>query len=352
MLANGRVVTDSPLDDLYHEQTAFTCGDCHYGSSGANDRYGDFRSAGCTACHMPYSLDGQYRGTDPNVRRDEPADPDAIRAPERPHVKRHLVTSIAKALPSGEQVQGINDYACAGCHQGSNRTVMQFWGIRLDQNQDVRRGNQYPANPVSYQSTSGDPRLFDPVVGNNTFNGRNRNQYLAFEDYDGDARDDTPEDVHYEAGMACIDCHGSPDAHGGDVTDPDSADIYSRMEHGVAIQCEDCHGTADTYATTAQGLNYAGELVDLGVDSQGNTLKHVVLESDGNYYMYSRLDGAKHYLVQTKDTIVDAGKTHPFTGSTIYSPTASYCMGRNDGQVGTGLGPQQSGNGPNGFSHA
>lgn len=350
-LANGQVITDSPLDDLYHEQTAFTCGDCHYGSSGANNRYGDFRSAGCSACHMPYSLDGVYRGTDPNVRRDEPADPDNIRAPERPHVKRHLVTSIAKTLPSGEEVQGINDYACAGCHQGSNRTVMQYWGIRLDQNQDVRRGNQYPANPVSYQNTSGDTRLFDALVGNNTFNGRNRNQYLAFEDYDGDNRDDTPADVHYEAGMACIDCHGSFDAHGGDVTDPDGADIYSRMEHGVAIDCEDCHGTADAYAATAQGVNYKGETVDLGVDSKGNPMRHVQLEADGNYYMYSRLDGAKHYLVQTKDTVVDSGKTHPFSGEEIYSQKASYCMGRNDGQASTGLGPQQTGNGPNGFSH-
>src|SRR5207342_2486246 len=100
---------------------------------------------------------------------------------------------------NGASVEGITDYACAGCHQNANRDVLTFWGIRLDQNQDVRNGRQYPANPSSFATTQGDTRLYDPVVGNNTFNGRNANQHLLFEDYDGDGRDDTPPDVHYEA---------------------------------------------------------------------------------------------------------------------------------------------------------
>ena len=212
--ALGRAITDSPLADLYHEQVAFTCGDCHLGSSGANNRYGDFRPSGCAACHMPYSLDGRSRSRDPNVPKTEPLDPDQIRAPERAHVRGHRIRSTKKTLASGESIEGIDDVTCAGCHQGSNRTVMQYWGIRLDQNQDVVRGDQYPANPVTFRTTRNDTRLFDPVVRNNTFNGRNHNQYLLFEDYDGDGRDDTPADVHYEAGMGCVDCHGSVDVHG------------------------------------------------------------------------------------------------------------------------------------------
>ena len=207
--ADNSIITGSHLADLYHEQVAFTCGDCHLGSAGANNRYGDFRSSGCTACHRRYSLSGRSGTTDPNVDKTEPLDPDDIDPPERAHVRQHRIVSVARTLPSGQMVQGIDDYACAGCHQGSNRTVMQYWGIRLDQNQDVRRNFQYPANPVSYRSTSGDTRLFDPVVGNNTFNGRNRNQYLLEEDYDGDGRDDTPPDVHYEAGVGWMDWEGS-----------------------------------------------------------------------------------------------------------------------------------------------
>ena len=136
-----------------------------------------------------------------------------------PHVKRHLIVSTARTDPSGEQIMGMDDYTCAGCHQGSNRTVMQYWGIRLDQNQDVRRGRQYPSQPASYVRTNNDQRLFGfegrPDRGNNReFNGRNANQYLLEEDYDGDGRDDTPPDVHYDAGMGCIDCHGTVDPTG------------------------------------------------------------------------------------------------------------------------------------------
>src|SRR4029078_11024187 len=53
------VITDSPLARLFIEQVTFTCGDCHLGSAGQNNRAGDFRSSGCSACHMPYSLTGR-----------------------------------------------------------------------------------------------------------------------------------------------------------------------------------------------------------------------------------------------------------------------------------------------------
>ncbi len=349
LLPDNRALTDSKLANLYHEQVAFTCGDCHLGSAGANNRAGDFRSSGCTACHMPYSLGGRSGSGDPNVNAFEPLDPDDIEPGERPHVRRHLVTSVAQTLPSGEFVQGIDDMACAGCHQGSNRTVMQFWGIRLDQNQDVRNNRQYPANPTSYQNTSGDTRLFDPVVDNNTFNGRNRNQYLAFEDYDGDGRDDTPPDVHHEAGMGCIDCHGSGDLHGGDTAVP-GANIYSRMEQAVAIRCESCHGDANGYAPTASGQTYDGQPAQLAMDANGEPLRHVFRDGSGDYWLRSRLTGNLHYVKQTLDTIVDNGRTEP-GGAPVFNVLASYAMGRADGNPSTGLGPQQDGGVTPGFSH-
>ena len=87
---DNSVKPNSALANLYHEQVAFTCGDCHLGSAGANNRYGDFRSSGCTACHMRYSLDGRSRSGDPKVNKNEPANPDAIAAPERPHIRRQI----------------------------------------------------------------------------------------------------------------------------------------------------------------------------------------------------------------------------------------------------------------------
>ncbi len=351
-LADGRVVSDSNLAKLYHEQIAFTCGDCHLGSAGANNRYGDYRSSGCTSCHMRYSLSGRSSSTDPQIRKNEPFDPNDIDAPERPHVDRHLIRSVARTLTTGEVVEGMDDYTCAGCHQGSNRTVMQYWGIRLDQNQDVRRGNQYPANPVSFQNTRLDTRLFDPVVGNNEFNGRNANQYLLFEDYDGDTRDDTPPDVHYEAGMGCIDCHGSHDLHGGTVGDDNDSYVLSRQEQAVAIRCESCHGAADAYALTQSDTTYKGVVADVAMDAEGNSLRHVVKEGE-HYFLYSRLTGKRHYVKQTLDVIVDNDKINPLDGNRVYTPKGSYAMGRADGLDSTGIGPQQTGLAitPN-FSHA
>jgi len=344
------VITGSPLANLFHEQVAFTCGDCHLGSSGANNRYGDFRSSGCTACHMRYSQSGRSGSSDPNIDKTEPLDTDDIDDPERPHVMTHRIASVHKTLPGGTVIQGIDDYACVDCHQGSNRTVMQYWGLRLDQNADVRNNRQYPANPVTHQTTSGDVRLFDPAVGNNTFNGRNRNQYLRFEDYDGDGRDDTPEDVHYEAGLGCIDCHGSYDLHGGD-TATTGAEIASRMEQQVAIRCENCHGTIDAYAATQQGVGYDGATKELAVDSKGNVLKHVVRAGAGEYYLTSRLTGAVHYVPQTMDVVVDSGRLHPFTSQPLYSAKASYAMGRADADPSNGIGPLQTGGVTSGFSH-
>ncbi|MEZ5988210.1 MAG: hypothetical protein R3F30_03650 [Planctomycetota bacterium] len=348
--AANRVIPDSRLSHLLREQFAFTCGDCHLGSAGANNRAGDFRSSGCTACHMPYSLDGRSRSQDPNVPKDEPLDPDDIDDPERSHVRAHRIVSVHKTLPGGQRIEGMDDLTCAGCHQGSNRTVMQYWGIRLDQNQDVRRNRQYPANPQTWRGTRDDERLFPPEVGNRTFNGRNFNQYLSFEDYDGDGKDDTPADVHHEAGMGCIDCHGSYDLHGGDVG-ATAGNIRSRMEQGVAIKCESCHGSATAYAQVQTGLAWDGQQRELAVDRKGNLLRHVYKATDGHYYLVSKLDGVTHWVPQTMDTIVDNGKTHPVSGNKLYSVKASYAMGRDDNSTATGIGPQQGFLPHAGFSH-
>ena len=346
---DNSVVTGSPLANLFMEQVVFTCGDCHLGSAGQNNRAGDYRSSGCSACHMPYSLGGRSGSSDPNVNKFEPLDPDDIDAPERAHLRSHRIANIAKTLPGGVNVPGIDDATCAGCHQGSNRTVMQYWGIRLDQNADVANHRQYPANPQNHQTTHTDGRLFPATVGNHTFNGRNGFQYLLTEDYDGDARDDTPADVHYEAGLGCIDCHGSNDMHGGNVNDPDRP-LLSRMEQNVSIRCENCHGTLEAYAATQPGTDYDGVARSLAVDGKGNALRHVYLHPEG-YFLKSRLTGALHYVPQVKDLVADNAAVNPFTGRPVYSPKASYAMGRVDADPANGVGPMQTGGVTAGFSH-
>ncbi len=338
----NRVRYGSPLETLIDEQVSITCGDCHLYSAGQNDRYADFRGSGCTACHMEYSYDGRSRSGDPNVPRNEPANPDAIAAGERAHVEAHQIRNVAKILPNGAFVRGISDRACVGCHQGSNRTVLQFWGIRLDQNQDLTNNFQYPQNPANFQNTAQDDRLYDPGVNNNTFNGRNANQHILFEDYDNDQRDDTPPDVHYEAGMGCIDCHGSRDLHGGTEGDPTSGQIRSRQNQVTTISCESCHGGIAQRAGTGPCTTYDGRAAECVQDREGNALRHVTKDAAGDYWLVSRVSGQRHYIPQVHDVVVDNNKRNPLNSRLIYNPRASYAMGRADGNDRTGIGPNQA----------
>ena len=348
------VIPGSDLEAVVQEAIVGNCADCHAYSSGANNRYADFRSSGCTSCHIEYSFDGRSRSTDPNVNKYEPADPDAIAAPERAHIMDHQIRNVAKILPNGGFTRGQSDKVCVGCHQGSNRTVLQFWGIRLDQNQDVVNNVQYPANPQNFVTTANDVRLFDPAVNNNTFNGRNANQYLLEEDYDGDNRDDTPPDIHYEKGMGCIDCHGSQDVHSGTEGSPIAGYIMSHQNQVVGATCKSCHGDTEGYAEYTDCTDYNGNAASCVTDRFGNPMRNVTYEGNGNYWLTSRVDGLRHYVPQTRDTVdVNGNKVNPLTSQLLYNPIASYAMGRYDGDFTTGIGPEQTTAGlvTNGFSH-
>lgn len=346
------IIPGTPLADLYRQTISSACGYCHLGSAGFRSRAGDFRSSGCTACHMEYALDGRSRSGDPNIDGQEPDNPDAVGAPELPHPNSHVIRSVARELPGGGFNIGISDYACVPCHQGSNRTVVQFWGIRSDDYEDVNNNLQYPANPATFQTATGDTRLYDPAMGNQTFAGRNPSQYLVFEDYDGDGRDDTPADIHHERDMGCIDCHGSRDVHNGYPGDSSSGGIPSRGEQSVMIACESCHGGIGGYAATAPCVDYQGQGAQCAVDRAGNPLRHVTVDDDGDFWLVSRVTGARHYVVQTLDVIVDSGKLNPLTNQSLYSAKASYAMGRADGNAQSGIGPQQLEPGSLGFAHS
>ncbi len=350
----NRIRANSPLEVLIDEQVNITCGNCHLYSAGDNNRYGDFRSSGCSACHMAYAASGRHIGNDPNIPTDEPANPDALAPGERAHIADHLIRNVARPLPGGRQALGIADQACAGCHQGSNRTVMQYWGIRLDQNRDLTQETQYPANPAAFTDTADDRRLFDPGLANATFNGRDAHQYIAFEDYDGDGRDDTPPDIHHERGLGCIDCHGSADLHGGTAGDQTSGAIVSRQDQATTIQCTTCHGTTADYARTAPCTTYAGDAAECVYDeieivqtdgrriARRTTLRHVTRDAAGETWLTSRVDGSRHYVVQLRDIVRPTGVVHPETRRALYNPKASFAMGRADGDPSTGIGPTQS----------
>ncbi len=344
----NRVGAGTALADLIDAQVNARCGDCHLWSAGSNDRAGRYRASGCPACHMEYANNGRYRGNDVNIPRDEPADPDALQPGERPHVRDHQIRNVIKTLPNGTTIRGISDRACLACHRDSNQTVLQYWGIRPDPDGDLGATRQYPFSPARYRAIDPAPYggtgpridLIDPATSA-TFDGRPADRYLEFEDYDGDGRDDTPPDVHAEAGMVCIDCHGSRDVHGGTADDPTSSEIVSRKEHATRITCESCHGTVDAFARTEPCETYTGEPAECAVDAGGNPLRHVTKDAAGHYWLRSRIEGDMYYVVQTRDVTVNTPRMHPTDDRPLYSPKASYAMGRADGNGQTGTGPRQ-----------
>jgi len=169
------------------------CPTCHLNAYGASDAPGLYRSSGCTACHMLYADDGRSRTTDPMITKSFPSHPAA-----------HRLTS---AIPVEQ---------CAHCHHRGGRIGLGYRGIR-------EGGYSPELTPVRGQV------LASPLYGNAP------GFYFSDEDT-ANTVDETPPDVHFTAGMVCVDCHVGADVHGDGF-------LSSFGHDRVGIRCEDCHGT-------------------------------------------------------------------------------------------------------------
>ncbi len=178
----------APRDDIHTAMDNYlpkNCTHCHQWSYGRNDARGNFRSSGCTACHMYYNNDGISLSKDPSAPQEIP-----------PHPQEHTLTSA------------INETQCEHCHYQGARIGLLYrgvieWGVSED-----------PPFPNIGESLHNHPPEF----------------YLQ-----ASADSNHPADLHYDAGMACADCHVGRDVHG-------DGRIYSTSKFQVAVRCENCHG--------------------------------------------------------------------------------------------------------------
>lgn len=168
------------------------CIGCHIQDFGPNDGPGRYRSSGCSACHSGYAEDGLARGGDPWVPRDAP-----------PHPIQHGLTPAA---PSS---------TCLSCHAAAGARIgLNYQGLR-----------EASAGAVGPRAVLVDRPLYGEPAGS----------FVSDEDGANDF-DETPADVHFEAGMDCVDCHGAAELHG-------DGHIYADAACEVRTRCEDCHGT-------------------------------------------------------------------------------------------------------------
>jgi hypothetical protein len=350
--------------DLFQEVLNQACTGCHLQSNYNNGRAGDYRSNGCTACHYESTVSGRSSSADVNisVSRYEPANPNNLTPGERSHVRDHRVRNIAKVPGPANPglttvVQGIDDANCRVCHSGSDRTVAHYWGFRLDQNQDLTNNNFFPTNNTVIFTLNAN------LFGENTnFNNRNINQWIQDEIWQEDVvtlignqgQDETPDDIHHEKGMGCIDCHSTGATHG-------RGKIYGRMKlatHEEDVLCETCHGTVTMYPEH-NGVN----IVDQGGQAISNTYRN----NNNEYWLVSKLNGSTHFIPLTRD-LVDMtqagpnGKTYPpgsnKYGQPVFNYTASAAMGvwESSQDLTNGLGPAQPTNAnfqmQDGFGHS
>lgn len=241
---------------------------------GSNDRPGDYRSSGCTACHVVYANDrspsnsGWYSAYGNQGLSFNP-DP-MISKKEKGHPIEHKFT---RSIPSSQ---------CITCHmhQG-NMFVNPYLGYTWwDQESDAEF--MYPKkqhNPTDEEMVRslrknpeaaaarglwGDVNFLEKVAELNPklketqfadYHGHGwvyravfkkdregnlltkKGEKISHDDKDKFKKAVHMKDVHLALGMQCVDCHFLNDNHGNGL-------LYVEPRAATAITCVDCHGTA------------------------------------------------------------------------------------------------------------
>ena len=248
---------------------------------GTNDHGGDYRSSGCSACHVIYANDRERAHSESyqqagNLGRSQTADA-SIPKNESGHPIRHQFTS---QIPSSQ---------CMVCHMhpGTNMVAsymgLTWWDNESDaaklyptkqhdpsQDEEQEKLNRNPegsslrglwSNLEFLQNTG--TADFNKVLENTQFGDSHGHGWLFRKVYKRDRKGnlldaqgkivapDDPQkfekavhldDIHLERGMHCVDCHFRQDSHG-------DGNLYNEPRASIEIACEDCHGTIQKKAT-------------------------------------------------------------------------------------------------------
>jgi hypothetical protein len=242
---------------------------------GSNDHPGDFRSSGCSACHVIYANDrdpshsAAYHNAG-NAGRSQTGDVNIPKS-ESGHPIKHQFTS---QIPTSQ---------CMVCHMhpGTNMVAtylgMTWWDNESDGDKLYPRDQHNPSQDEEREKLQRNPEgasvrglwselEFLAQTGTPEFNtGLKNTQFADFHshgwlfrkvfkrDRKGNLLDaqghlvssDDPEkfkkavhlnDIHLEKGMHCVDCHFRQDSHG-------DGNLYNEPRAAIEIACEDCHGS-------------------------------------------------------------------------------------------------------------
>jgi hypothetical protein len=248
---------------------------------GTNDHPGDYRSSGCSACHVIYAndRDASHSGSYSRFGHSglsASADP-TISKTESGHPIRHTFT---RSIPSSQ---------CMICHihPGTNMVTTYFgltwWDNEIDGDKMYPPTQRHLTEEQRFESLSRNPEAaaarglwsdnkFLERIGSPEFNSKLKTtqfadfhghgwifravfnhdrkgnwldkdgQQISFDDPDKFSKAVHLADIHLEKGMQCNDCHFAQDNHG-------NGKIYGEPRAAVEIDCIDCHGTIRQKAT-------------------------------------------------------------------------------------------------------
>lgn len=269
--------------------------DPHLSFMGTNDHPGDYRSSGCSGCHVIYANDRDPSHSGPYSKlghegKSQTIDP-TISKEESGHPIEHKFT---RQIPTSQ---------CMVCHMHQpNMFVNSFLGYTMwDYESDAPhmwpKKQQYPTIEETYQSflsnpeeaasrglwkelsflkkvSELNPKLKDTQFADYHGHGwnfravykRDRKGNLLDKDDQKVSNEDPQKfkksvllaDIHVDKGMHCVDCHFSKDSHG-------DGNIYGEVAQAVEIQCQDCHGTVKNYTNLKTSGPAAGQGNDLSL---------------------------------------------------------------------------------------
>jgi hypothetical protein len=304
---------------------------------GTNDHPGDYRSSGCTACHVIYANDRSPVHSGPyakygNRGHADQMDP-TIPKNESGHPIKHEFT---RSIPTS---------TCIVCHihPGTNMVSTYlgytWWDNETDGNpmyepeqhnpNDNERYEAWLANPEG-AAARGKWKDYDFLAETGSPEFNKQLKHTQFADFHGHgwifravykrdrkgnmldkddkvvAPDDKDKfekgvhlrDIHLDKGMHCTDCHFAQDSHG-------NGHIYGETRNAVEINCEDCHGTIDhkaTLRTSAAAAPKNGNNLELLRTPFG---QRQFFYQNGKLYQRSSVDRDKEpwEVVQVVDTI-------------------------------------------------
>lgn len=270
------IPTQAESNELVDDMLRKKCLRCHINSP-APQRAGDYRGTGCAACHMVYSNDGKTMTGDMAIQKTQKANL-AEKAKDKKLAADMSGLIGKRGYPMKHRLTvAVPTVQCVRCHSG-NRTGTEYIGLFEHDYEKMYR---------SPRDLGGPPSAL----------------------YGIDHHTLVP-DIHYEKGLACIDCHTATEIMG-------KGEVFSASHEALETTCSDCHGTVDSAPKTTRikkdasavkavkanpNINYSLKAGDeVVMTSRGTILRNVKKTAKG-FVLTSKVTGKQHTIPLIKDS--------------------------------------------------